>query len=54
LEVYCHCDIESTVNEQWISIPINLETEYLHTLQELKLKTTGSQNKYVLKLFHWF
>jgi hypothetical protein len=54
LEVFCLPDKLTCSSGLWISIPNHLELDYLDTLRNLHIIISGSKDKYINKLFHWF
>ncbi len=54
LQIFCYFSNDKPTQGLWETIPCHLENDYIESMLELKIKITGSRNKYISQLFTYF
>ncbi len=54
LTKFCYFSNDKPINGLWETIPHRLEDDYIESMLGLKIKITGSRNKYISQLFTYF
>ncbi len=54
LQIFCYFINDKPAQGLWETIPHHVENDYIESMSGLKIKITGSRNKYISQLFTYF
>ncbi len=54
LQIFCYFSNDKPTHGLWETIPCHVTNDYIESMLGLKIKITGSRNKYISQLFTYF